>query len=456
MPTLIMGKLDGDLDGSIKARVMSFLQKLAADDTAPGLHIEPIHGAVDPRVRTGRVDQFWRAVLFRIDSNAEPHYVVHGIWPHDKAIGIAERTRLRVNPVNGLPQFDQPSVGQPSVGQPSVGQPQFDQPSVDQPPADETTQPPPVSTLSAAQVASVAKPLLQCLGRTSAELTDRLGIPASIASQALDAPDEDALLTLAQLHGGWIGLILVDLATGDTVDTIVERMQLSAPTSTDADTDLLESLQQPAARAQFAFVEGQDELRRVIETGDFGAWRVFLHPQQRRYVDSSYNGAFRLSGGAGTGKTVVLVHRARRLARDHPEARVVLTTFTTNLAASLRDSRAQLDSSVPAAAELGAPGVHIAGIDAVAAAVIRSARPTIAGATQDVLGEARTAVNTRAPRTRWRTVLDAATTSLSPQIANETFLRSEYTLVVLPGRIRSEQDRPGSLVRATGRGYERS
>ena len=74
----------------------------------------------------------------------------------------------------------------------------------------------------------------------------------------------------------------------------------------DADADVLASLKRPGAQAEFAFIEGQDELRQVIEAGDFGAWRIFLHPEQRRYVAKTFSGPYRLSGGAGTGKTVVL------------------------------------------------------------------------------------------------------------------------------------------------------
>ncbi len=97
---------------------------------------------------------------------------------------------------------------------------------------------------------------------------------------------------------------------------------------------------------QFAWLEDDEELRRVIEGGDFAKWRVFLHPEQRRYVESSCNGPFRLSGGAGTGKTVVLLHRARALARRDPQARVVLTTYTRNLADSMRRDLLLLDPSL--------------------------------------------------------------------------------------------------------------
>ena len=71
------------------------------------------------------------------------------------------------------------------------------------------------------------------------------------------------------------------------------------------DSVVLDSLKRPAAQTQFAFIDDQDELRRVIESGDLKAWRTFLHPEQRRYVGATFSGPFRLSGGAGTGKTVV-------------------------------------------------------------------------------------------------------------------------------------------------------
>ena len=112
---------------------------------------------------------------------------------------------------------------------------------------------------------------------------------------------------------------------------------------TDSDEDLLVAMKHPAAAMQFAFIEDDEELRRAIEGGDFAAWRTFLHPEQRKYATADYNGPFRLSGGAGTGKTVVLIHRARELARKNPDARIFLTTYTTTLAEALRSGLKLLD-----------------------------------------------------------------------------------------------------------------
>ncbi|MEV7989045.1 UvrD-helicase domain-containing protein [Micromonospora sp. NPDC085948] len=427
MPTIIMTKWPVKIDGSIKSKAMTFLQKLSADDTTPGLHVEPIAGAADSRVRTGRVDQFWRAVMFRLDGAGGCHYVIHGVWPHDDAIAVAGRVRLKVNPINGLPQIEEAE----SVASPHVG--------------------PPAPSGSAAPHAAPVEPLLIQLGRTHGDLVDRLGVPSDVADQALAAPNEDAILELAQRHEGWLGLLLVDLATRDSIDDIAGRLHLEAPEQTgDADADLLRSLQQPAAQAQFAFIDGQEELRRVIENGDFGSWRVFLHPEQRHYAVRRYRGPFRLSGGAGTGKTVVLLHRARALARERPDARIVLTTFTTNLADALRDGLGQLDPTVPQATALNVPGVHITGVDALAATVIRSAGASIADAGQAVLGEARSTPTGRTPTGRWREVIEASATPLPPEIANETFLSAEYALIVLPNKVKNENEY--RRVRRPGRG----
>lgn len=420
MPTIILAKLASKLDGSIRSKAMAFLQKLSVDDTAPGLHVEPIKNAVDPRVRTGRVDDSWRAVMFRLDSDGERHYVIHGIWPHDDAISVAARVRLTVNPVNGLPQIEATALPVASIP------PESDEPS--------------------------GQSLFARLGHDHETLVGRLGLPHEIAMRALSASDEDALLDLAQQYDGWIGTILVDLAAGDDIQEIVKRMQLEkASSSGDADTDVLQSLKRPGAALQYAFIGDQEELRRVIEQGDFGAWRIFLHPEQRRYVERSYSGPFRLSGGAGTGKTVVLIHRARALARRDRKTRVVLTTFTTNLAEVLGESLTRLDPRIPQTKVLGQPGVYAVGVDALASAVLRGAGSGLPSAMREVLGEERSAPFSRTANTRWRDAIESASTELPHELTNESFLAAEYAHVVLPNRVHDEAGylrvrRPGRVV----------
>src|SRR5206468_1277784 len=76
-----------------------------------------------------------------------------------------------------------------------------------------------------------------------------------------------------------------------------------------------------------------------------------LHPAQRALVEREFAGPARVSGSAGTGKTVVALHRAVHLARRHPEARVLLTTFSDTLANALRTKLRRLIAGEPRLAE---------------------------------------------------------------------------------------------------------
>ena len=60
-----------------------------------------------------------------------------------------------------------------------------------------------------------------------------------------------------------------------------------------------------------------------------------LNPSQRKVVERRYNGPARVSGAAGTGKTVVAVHRAVELATRNPAAKILITTFSEALALRL-------------------------------------------------------------------------------------------------------------------------
>ena len=90
MPTIIMSKPASKLEPSLKKKAYAFPEKLSEDDASPGLHIEPIADSADEKVRTGRVDLGYRAVLFKVAGKTEPMYVFYGIWPHDEAIAVAK------------------------------------------------------------------------------------------------------------------------------------------------------------------------------------------------------------------------------------------------------------------------------------------------------------------------------------------------------------------------------
>src|SRR5699024_3727434 len=224
------------------------------------------------------------------------------------------------------------------------------------------------------------------------------------------------------------------------------------------DDALIAGLRTSAAQLSFAEIEDQEELKRVAEGGDFEAWRVFLHPEQRRWAQRGYNGPFRLSGGAGTGKTVVLVHRAVRLAKapvpvDGLPPRVVLTTFTRNLASELDAQVSTLDSSVPRAGQLGNPGLYVAGVDQLAFEVLRGATSDeLTQATTTLLGRPHLSIKNRCHDSDWDRALEAASDDLPGAGASSGFLQDEYGKVCLPNRLSKESDylrggRPSRCVR---------
>lgn len=418
------------LDGSIKNKVYDFFEKLAADDTQPSLHIEPLHVASDPRVRTGRVDLHYRAVLFRVDDKSSgPTYIYMGTWGHDDAIKLAERATLRVNPINGTLEG---LIGDSAPAEP----------------------------VQAATVAEpVSKPALSYLagvGYKLTDLTEGLGINPVLAAKVMEAPDESALLEAAADGLEWEGSALLELATGMAIETIRENHGFSkepVDTSLDEDQQIIAALERPASKMQFAFIEDNEELRRVIEGGDFAAWRTFLHPEQRKYVDTDFTGAFRLSGGAGTGKTVVAIHRARRLARDNADARIILTTYNTALAEGLKADLKALDPDIRIAEKPGDLGVYVGGIDALGSGVLRRAGSAVVPACERLFGRG---IEFGSKRTSsdsvWREVVQTVDSGLDAKLATPAFLDSEYVSVVLANRITTREDyakvaRPGRGVR---------
>lgn len=442
MPQIILGPSFGKLDGAVRKAAYAFLEKLQESDTTSGLHIEPINGSADPRVRTGRVNDFWRALLVKIQGQAaEAHYVYLGTYPHDEAIARAKTAVVRINPRNGIAELVEAAAAAPAVAPPAVDQ------------RPDRVRPKPED------VDLTTYPLLQTQGIAVGDLVD-LGIDPKIATDAVTVESEDAMLALAErAPAGWQGDALLDLATGAGLVAVRDKLGLTVPSVTpdpESDDQLLDALKQPAAQMDFAFIEDDAALRAAIEDDNFGRWRVFLHPEQRDYAFKDRSGSFRLSGGAGTGKTVVLLHRARHLARKDPTARVVLTTYNRTLASSLLENLRLLDPTLTIAASLGDPGIYVAGVDALARRVIAKAEDvhvasggwgeTIAS----VLGPRSPYVLDHTPGARWDAALTAAGEDLTPELRSQAFVTAEYTTVIVPNQITTRDEY--LRVRRPGRG----
>jgi hypothetical protein len=96
----------------------------------------------------------------------------------------------------------------------------------------------------------------------------------------------------------------------------------------------IEAFEHPDSLRRFRPIETSEAFRRALES-PWEQWTVFLHPSQREIVEQTYSGPARVTGSAGTGKTVVALHRAVRLAKKDPDGRLLLSTFSKPLASML-------------------------------------------------------------------------------------------------------------------------
>ena len=486
-------------DPSLRAKIGPFISKLSTMSTSSGLHLEPIRGSRDRRVRTARVTDFYRAVLFELTADGEVVYVIHGIWPHDEAIKIAESVTVHVNPRNGITEvvnvgdligLDPRAVEEARrTAQAELAAAQREADEL----ARETariqaanaearrrneeaargadagsapTQAPGTEAVArgsqrgeggaAAGVALGAAAVPGAVvvpsrdqapvwpdGLTVEMLHDELGIDVRLGAAALAAQRESQLLDLASTaRVSWQGEALLNLATGATIEEIREDFGLRPSRDVAAeptDADLIAGLRTRAARSTFTWLESDKDLRRAIEGLSFAEWQLFLHPQQRALVERRANGPMRVSGGAGTGKTVIAVHRAVELAkRDKAgglEPRILLTTYTRNLADDLRRQVAQLEPRLPFTEKLSEPGVMVSGLDRVARMILQHAGAKISPIAQEVIGQPRGRVLTYPRENVWQEVLTLMGNELPEGLRSADFLESEYELIVLPQRV---------------------
>ena len=484
-------------DPSLRAKIGPFINKLATMPGSSGLHLEHIHRAKDRRVRTARVTEFYRAVLFELNAGDEVVYVVHGVWPHDEAIRIAESVTVGINPRNGITevtsfkdlmdldpetverarreaqaalaaaQRETDEIAREAVRRAAanaearrrnkaVGAPGPGTAAAGAPVEDHHRESGAVSVPGAVVISGRDPAPVWPEGLSAEDLHDELGIDIRLGAAALAATHESQFLDLVSTAPvAWQGEALLALATGSTIESIREDFELrhSRDVATDpTDADIIAGLRTRAARSSFTWLENDEDLRRAIEGLTFAEWQLFLHPQQRALVERRASGPMRISGGAGTGKTVIAVHRAVELAKrdaaDGREPQILLTTYTRNLADDLRRQVAQLAPRLTFTERLGESGIMVSGLDRVARMILQRAGTEIAPIAQEVIGQPRRQVLTYPRADVWQEVLSLVGGGLPEGLRSADFLESEYEMVVLPQRVATLQQylrirRPG-------------
>lgn len=275
---------------------------LQMDPSGKGHSFHKLDRAKDPNFWSVRVSRDIRLIVHRMVSSLLLCYVDH----HDKAYQWAERRKLQTHPATGAAQLVEIRESVQEAAQEMAASRRTDTSTGASTAASEAAAPP---ASSATIVPAAAGPALFAAYSDDALLA--YGVPLEWLDD-VRAADEDGLLELVTHLPAEAGEALLELATGGTPT-------LPTPAAADADPFL-----HPDAQRRFRTLDNAEELAQALEY-PWDKWTVFLHPAQRQMVARDYNGPARVSGSAGTGKTVVALHRAAHLARQDEDARVWLT-----------------------------------------------------------------------------------------------------------------------------------
>ena len=293
--------LTGDEQKAVKTTAFD----LQLNPANPAMSFHRLNKAKDKNFWSVRVSDDIRLIVHKSEISLLLCYVGH----HDKAYDWAERRRLETHPKTGAAQFVE---------------------------IRETVQEILIPTYVEAPKPAAAKLPLLFAGMSDDDLLT-YGVPPEYLSDVRQI-DEDNLLSMADRLPAEAAESLLELATG------------GKPLPPRPGSPTMNPLDHPDAQRRFRVMGSVEELQRAMEF-PWDRWSVFLHPEQRQLVERDYTGSARVSGSAGTGKTIVALHRAVFLARSNQNARVLLTTFSHILANALRTQLRRLISNEPRLAE---------------------------------------------------------------------------------------------------------
>lgn len=285
------------LPRSEQRRTRAMIDKMREDLSAPGLNFERYNEALDPKVYSVRVSQSYRAIAVKPENSDT--IVLVWVDHHDEAYRWVKRKRFEVNIHTGAFQMWTAVEGE-----------------IQEEPSEEHG--------------------------LFTHLTDhqliKLGVPPELV------PVVKRIRTLEELDAkrkdipadAWEALNF--LATGESYEEVLSFMEELRAEEEDGADPFERAVKNRSSSRSIVVITDDEQLNEILNQ-PLEKWRTFLHPTQKELVEKHYRGPIRVLGGAGTGKTVVVMHRARRLVRNilRPDERVLVTTYTVNLAESIRE-----------------------------------------------------------------------------------------------------------------------
>jgi mRNA-degrading endonuclease RelE of RelBE toxin-antitoxin system len=306
------------LPSKVQKRISEWIEVFQKDpyDPSTGLH-SVAEGMADHKVRGADLPGGYRAIIIAPDKGDT--YLLVNVDSHDKAYDWARNKRFEVHEMTGLFQvFDAQEV----------------QTAVEESP----------------------QPKAPVDGYPLSLLPDddlfKAGVPRPLIAAVKAIHSDEALTALADYLPPDCRDVLIGIAAGLSLDDALEEMLgvnavETAAVSPDSPGDFTKLEKTP--NFDLVLVEGEEHLKDILK-GSLEQWRIFLHPYQRKLVEWHTKRPMNISGAAGTGKTVALMHRAVHLARrlENPKDRVLVTTFTTNLSVTIKH---QIQSLAPSVAD---------------------------------------------------------------------------------------------------------
>lgn len=288
------------LPSAIQARANQAVLKLMTNPDQSGLNIEKLKVCKDDSFHSARVDQTYR-IIYSAQGN-----VMLLLWVdhHDDAYKWASTHKCTINAESGAIQLYKTELSVEDAKTPSSEDIETYTPSL--------------------FVALKDKQLM------------KLGVPKDHLPAVRAIKDEEALDRLQGYLPDEAYEGLYFYLAGESYEAILSERSVSENDEFNT-SDFMAALERIQTKAKFSVVDGENELEEIL-SASLEKWRVFLHPSQRKLAEGNKNGPVRVLGGAGTGKTVVAMHRAKWLAeRVEGDQKILFTTFTKNLAQDIHD-----------------------------------------------------------------------------------------------------------------------
>ena len=280
---------------SEKKKTIEFFNKFRQNPLSSAINYEKLNGAVDKRLRSVRIGKAYRGIIMLDEKSAV--YILLWVDHHDEAYAWAKKKEFKINPSTAAIQlYDMPEITVEKTEAPTVG----------------------------------------IFSHLSDDILEKLGVPRELFDLVRSIKDKSDLVSKSNMlpddvHAG-LELIEEGNSIEDTIDVIAPKSKVKI-----AEDDCRTAIELDVNKGRYYVLKDEDNIEEVLS---LASWRIFLHHSQRDIVDNDYKNSFYVSGGAGTGKTIVAMHRAKRLAQSLGRGKKMLfTTFTKDL---IKDIKANL------------------------------------------------------------------------------------------------------------------